>query len=212
MKKLAFVFLVCVSLTVFLAGSANAELVKYLGVYGRAVNISGTWYDGGVYAGIYKLEVDGVATDSFCIDLADAATPGSGAQYLPVPLYQAPDSSMGAMGVAKATDIAKLWDMAYDPGMSEDDAAALQLAIWEVLVDSVYDVASGGFSTTWGSRALAQTFLGNLSTHSGTANVYGLTNDTYQDFVTVPDHEPTSLLLIGTSLLCLVFVGRKRFA
>ncbi len=179
MKRVLFLMALCL----LLAGTASAgPIVQYTGYYGQAVNIAGTWHTGGVYAGIYKLKVNGVATDSFCIDLQDNSTTAA-VEYAEVGLDAAPDPVLGPMGAAKATAIKKLWAAYYSPTMLKSQAAALQVAIWDCLVDLDYNVSAGGFRIT-STDPGAQTMLtalasGNLT---ATANLDALTNVTYQDY------------------------------
>ncbi|UCG48199.1 MAG: hypothetical protein JSU94_00175 [Phycisphaerales bacterium] len=179
MKQVLFLMALCL----LLAGTASAgPTVQYTGVYGQAVNIAGTWHTGGVYAGIYKLKVNGVSTDSFCVDLQDNTTT-SPVVYTEVSLDMAPDPTLGPMGAPKATAIRKLWAAYYSPTMGKTQAAALQVAIWDCLVDLDYSVASGGFRIT-STDPGAQAMLNALASGSlvAMANLDALTHTRYQDY------------------------------
>ena len=69
--------------------------------------------------------------DAFCIDpftMALRSSPG----YKFVPLTKAPEAPF-TLSASEATEISDLWAMFYNPGMKENKAAGLQLAIWEIV-------------------------------------------------------------------------------
>src|SRR5882762_6332786 len=115
------------------APSTHAILVEDLGVRkGAPAHISlSTGFNGFVGAGIKKIQVDGVQMDAFCIDpftMALRSSPG----YKFVPLTKAPEAPF-TLSASGATEISDLWAMFYNPGMKENKAAGLQLAIWEIV-------------------------------------------------------------------------------
>ena len=115
------------------ASSVQAHLVEDFGVRrGAPAHISlSTGFNGFVGAGIKKIQVDGVQMDAFCIDpftMALRSSPG----YKFVPLTKAPESPF-TLRASEATEISDLWAMFYNPGMKENKAAGLQLAIWEIV-------------------------------------------------------------------------------
>lgn len=190
MRRLLLMLAICG----LLAGVASAgPTVQYTGVHGQQVNIAGTYHTGGVLAGIYKLVVDGTPMDSFCIDLNDNTVTSSDYAWMPVDL--APDKTPGPMGVAKAAAIKKLWAAYYSPTMGTAQAAALQVAIWDCVVDLDYSVAAGGFYITSADPG-AQAMLNALQAGSLTnqATLIALVSKTYQDFV-VQVPAPGAILL-----------------
>ena len=115
------------------ASSVQAHLVEDFGVRtGAPAHISlSTGFNGFVGAGIKKIQVDGVQMDAFCIDpftMALRSSPG----YKFVPLTKAPEAPF-TLSASEATEISDLWAMFYNPGMKENKAAGLQLAIWEIV-------------------------------------------------------------------------------
>src|SRR5438270_12157455 len=82
--------------------------------------------------------VDGVQMDAFCIDpftMALRSSPG----YRFVPLTKAPEAPF-TLSASEATEISDLWAMFYNPGMKENKAAGLQLAIWEIVGGNDFSV------------------------------------------------------------------------
>src|SRR6266550_3667663 len=113
--------------------SAQAHLVEDFGVRrGAPAHISlSTGFSGFVGAGIKNIHVDGVQMDAFCIDpftMALRSSPG----YKFVPLTKAPEAPF-TLSASEAIEISDLWAMFYNPGMKENKAAGLQLAIWEIV-------------------------------------------------------------------------------
>jgi hypothetical protein len=108
-----------------------------------------------------------------------------------------------------ALAISKLWDKNYNPAMSTSAAAALQVAIWEVLVDGpLGNIGTGNFMSTY---AGAQALLSDLTNWNGTANLFAFSNPSYQDYVTrAPVPEPATMLLFGAGLIGLAGFGRKK--
>jgi|ERR1035438_5285136 hypothetical protein len=185
------------------ASSASAALtVVYDSVSpGEVVNVSEPYYSGGAWAGIYNLTVDGVATPSFCIDIARES--GTSSDYYYSPLASAPLAPVGPMGPTVATDIEKLW-AAYFPSASADvsgqTAAALQVAIWEDIaayVGTPLTVSGNDPVTTQAALMLA-----SLPSLHAEAGLQGLVSPTTQNYV-VPVPEPTTM--IAGALLLLPF-------
>jgi hypothetical protein len=192
---------VCLSFAITTAALSSPS-VQFVDTYGQTATIAGTYYNGSVSAGIYHIKVDGVTQNSFCIDLVDPATT-SAQPYSLVGLSTAPDAPAGPMGATKATAIGKLWAMAYSPTMTQTQAAALQLAVWDCVTDLDYNVTSGNFRVT-GSDYGAQALLTSLQTYSGNAaNITALTSPQYQDYVAATVPAPGALILgsLGAGLV-----------
>ena len=112
---------------------ANTFTVQELGINpGTVANISVTgFYSGGVWAGINNLIVDGAAMNGLCIDPFHFSLSSSpGYQYMP--LTGAPKPP-GTMNATQAGEISNLWAMAYSPTMTPEQAAGMQIAIWEIV-------------------------------------------------------------------------------
>lgn len=174
----------------------------------KAVNIQSTWTSyTSVYAGVYNLKVDGVAMQSFCIDLQDLASTNTHT-YEVKALKDAPDEGFGPMGQAKAAALSELlarnWD---DIGSSDVAAAALQLAVWEVVSDfgtAGYGLDEGTFKTTSYVDEV-NALLGSISGTIPATDYFfaALSSGCHQDFVVravpVPGAALLGFLGLGTA-------------
>lgn len=150
----------------------------------------------------------------FCIDFQDLVYPGNTYSVNVDMLKDTPDGPLGPMDVLKAGQIAWLLDHnAWGLSMAGADAAAMQLAIWEIVNEKTevgYNVLSGNFfSATPGSiTTAAQTLLGSVPSYvSSAAGYVGLYSLVKQDFVvSVPVPVPGAVLL---GMLGLVYAGVK---
>ena len=171
------------------ASSVQAHLVEDFGVRrGAPAHISlSTGFNGFAGAGIKKIQVDGVQMDAFCIDpftMALRSSPG----YKFVPLTKAPEAPF-TLSASGATEISDLWAMFYNPGMKENKAAGLQLAIWEIVGGNDFSVIGKDYG--------ASIMLAALRSYSGPgAGLIALTGPG-QDYVVLtppgqgPEGNPT---------------------
>src|SRR6476660_7407091 len=146
-------------LSAIIAPSTQAHLVEDFGVRkGAPAHISlSTGFNGFVGAGIKKIQVDGVQMDAFCIDpftMALRSSPG----YKFVPLTKAPEAPF-TLSASEAIEISDLWAMFYNPGMKENKAAGLQLAIWEIVGGDDFSVIGKDYG--------ASLMLAALGSYSG---------------------------------------------
>ena len=172
-------------------------------------------YSGNAYAGVVNILADGVPMDAFCIDPFHFSST-TALNYNWVELQNAPKDGLtydGPMGVIAADKISKLWAMAYSPTLTAFDAAALQLAIWEV-VGGTYFKWNDPAPTTYDVYNEAQSLLNRLATYQGPkADLVALksVDQRGQDYVVarVPDGGATAALL-GLGLLALSLARRAR--
>ncbi len=165
-----------------------------------------TFGPSGVRAGIYNQTVDGVETPSLCIDMArDISNGETFTDYSYTDLALAPLTPAGPMGSAAATDIEKLW-AAYYPAASvnNQDAAALQVAIWEDIAVNV-GTYSANFSGNDPVTTEAANMLASLGSLTDQADLQGLVSPTGQNYVVaVPEPTTTDCFLLGLgALACL---------
>ena len=172
-----------------------------------------------VYAGVLNLSVDGIATNGFCIDPWHWSS-GSTLSYNLESLDNAPKSANNntpnPMGASTALQIEQLWQQYYTTGISNVNAAALQIKIWE-LVDLAVDNGTFSLLSIDGGDSAAVyaaiTDMGNFLTsnpNAVAANLVAVTG-AGQDYVipSVPDNGET-LILLGIALIG-VGVARHKF-
>jgi hypothetical protein len=172
--------------------------------------------ESGVEAGIYNLTVNTVATPSFCIDIATEQIEGKAyPDYNYTALVSAPVSSVGPMGSTAATDIEKLWARYYSPSMGSQDAAALQVAIWEDMADNSGGNSGGNYTLTVSGNdpvtSEASTMLDSLPDLTAEANLIALTDSGQGYVVVVPEPTTAGCFLLGLGVMaCSRCLGRNR--
>jgi hypothetical protein len=155
----------------------------------------------------------------FCIDIAQDIYYNQTVQFGVAQLQNAPVPGSG-MGVARANLIRELWYNDYaQSGLSNSNAAAFQIAIWEIINESSanpLNVRSGTFWAT-GNAATLNTANSWLQALDLTGNgpkvndLMALTSYSYQDYVvevTAPAPSGWLLALVGTACVMLPAAGR----
>jgi hypothetical protein len=200
-----------VSLTLDGVGQLGESDYETVTLYSSALGIN----EGSVEAGIYNLTVNGVATPSFCIDIATDQTIGQlYPDYNYTTLASAPTSAAGPMGAVAASNIEKLWAAYYSPTLTSVNAAALQVAIWEevALGKGTYTLAVSGNSSVTDE---ATTMLDSLSTLTAQADLIALTDSGQAYVVAVPEASTVIaglLLLLPFGMSTLRILRRNRVA
>ena len=193
--------------------SVNPAKIVNITITGGNFGSGRSTYSGNAYAGVVNILADGTAMDAFCIDPFHFSSYSS-LNYNVVDLQEAPKDGLiydGPMGATAADKISRLWAMAYSPTLSPLNAAALQLAIWEVV---------GGDYFKWNDPTPyvfdvyeeAQALLNRLPGQTTSADLVALksVDQRGQDYVVarVPDGGATAALL-GFGLLGLSLIRRK---
>lgn len=188
-----------------LAGSASAAYIsaEFLNV-GPGVTVQfstdgGSNWSGNVGCGALNFKRTGGTTNdtyfgnvgdtykTFCIDLQKQVNPGSTYDWQQSALKDAPTppgDSNHPMGQAKATLIGELWARHRSALTSNDDYAAFQMAIWEIVFEdtttSPRDVTTGNFriQNAAGAMSMANTWLGELDGSQFYGGLYAITSTT----------------------------------
>jgi hypothetical protein len=180
-----------VPVTVQEIGVGPNEVVEMTTTMGTTV---GTHW---VYAGPVDLLVNGVATEGFCIDPFHWSITGP-QSYNTEALSVGPKAPGGSMGDAAALKIEQLWAQYYSSGISSQNAAGLQIAIWEIVGGANFQLNS---SPDYGAGDMLAWVNANPTAQA--ADLIGVTGPG-QDYVipdlstqsrTVPDGGQTALLL-----------------
>jgi hypothetical protein len=215
--------------------AAAATVYDHGSVYpseSEVIDVNLTWpvspgsphgYDGGAFAGLESLTVNGENRYGFCIDLYHYSVDGGPLNYTVNSLGSSPTASPpGAMGAATATFISELWAQYYSANMGAAEAAGLQVAIWSLVVPGASVSSSSGMASpifTWltsgGStasvKATAQNDIAFINTEiadgqtPAVAELQAINPSKYgQAFVidSVPDGGSTARLL-AMGLVCL---------
>lgn len=212
--RITFAAVSCAVLLAAVPARATVTVVEISTSPGATVTIQSTVpplnYSGGALAGVYNLKVDGVDTDSFCIDLGrySASTPQP---YEVVNLASAPLNPSGPMGALAAKQIKQLWEQYYSSTLSNTDAAALQLAIWKVsAVGAGFTLGWTGTSATIASQATAMYTWVLANPNAPQASLVALVSPTYQNYVIETPDSGMTLTFLGLGMLGVAWLRRDR--
>jgi len=168
-----------------------------------------------VYACVVNLQVDSLVTRGFCIDPYHWSV-GGPQVYEEVSLADAPKPP-GPMGAVAAKEIEQLWAHYYTnfPNISNETAAGLQIAIWEIVNGAIGSTTFHlDSSNDYGAATMLAWVTNSANANAPRANLIAVSSvDRYhgQDYVIpgVPDGGSTAALL-GAALMGLYALRRRR--
>ncbi len=200
--------------------TARAESIDFTGIGAASVVSLGGLFNGSVYAGELNWNWIGSAPQgftqsfySYCVDLLN---------YVQDPQVVSVGSSSGltgapytANGGAAAAWLFDTYAGAVHAAGNAVQAAALQVAIWEVLYDSASNLGSGNviLNTTGAIMSLADTYLAALagSSYQGSTATVLFTSGG-QDQITSRVPEPATVMLLGAGMLLAMALGQRKLA
>jgi hypothetical protein len=161
---------------------------------------------GGDYAG-----VSGDFT-TFCIEITEHVGFGGAYSFTMGDPSAGPTSFVGGMGVAKAALLSELYGRYYNTTnfSINDNAAAFQIAVWEIVNDADTSLSAGDFrvQNNGAYYTTAQNWLNSLNGTGPTMHIDAMLANGVQDQIVVP--EPASLCMMLLSALPLL--RRRRLA
>lgn len=159
MKKAKKLFFVILSI-VFMSITAEAAIATTVDMNVELVGVGDSQVRGGVYAGFYKLEVDGLSViNAMCDDRLTSVSIGDvwqATEYTYADIQAGAPVKFASLGIEKYSQAAYVWSLLG--GASASDVADAGLAVWEIMspgstaltsVAEVYynDATSGAYDT-----------------------------------------------------------------
>lgn len=170
--------------------------------YSESITVSSPGYNGGVLAGQFQLTGDNGFGNfaAFCVDIFQGLKQSD--------VYESPAVLFGA-GVL--TSIDRLYSSVYAQVDSAVEAAAFQVALWEVIYDDgAFDLDAGAFATSGNAavESLATSWLNALpGASTGAYDLTFLYSVNGQDLVTGTPAPTSPIPLPGSSLLLIAGLG-----
>jgi hypothetical protein len=176
--------------------------------------------------------------DAFCIELTQTINYGGTYLYNIDPLANGPTPGLdtggpntsGPMGAMKASQLSELWGRYFNtistgsPAQQNVNAAAFQIAVWDIVFGSNLSLTQGYFVADNPSDAdvvLAQSWLNGLNGTGPMADLVALDSPTDQDMVTAVPGGPSDITaaipeaatsvtgLLGLGVLALLAARRR---
>jgi len=226
LNRLLYVGTACAAMSLAATGQAGT-LASGLPLYGDSVTINYLGTNNYTSAGVFEAATfnGGAIPPFWCIDLTHTVP------YPPWSLSGYTETAVSGFTAAQLDNLQTLFFNNYSGSLftDTDDAAAFQLAIWDVLFDTDGDLSTyigngasafGVVSSSIAASVVSEAQAWTTAAETGTQHPYTLTelasSNGNQNFVypgppsvTVP--EPTELALLGAGLVAMMmFVTRRR--
>jgi len=156
-----------------------------------------------------------------CLDAFETIGVPSSHTWTVVDVAAAPIDTGPIMGAAAAANVGRLitralgGNLANLSSLTSAQVGALQLAIWEVVNDDDvgYNFGSGAFTSNSANVAGALVLLdGTLGSYAVATNLFAMVNKDTQDFLVQTVPIPAAAWLLGSGLLGLFGLARRKTA
>lgn len=209
------------------SAAASAATIDFTGVGKNSVVTLGGIYSGAVYAGELNWSWVGSPPAGFgpslytyCVDILNGVTDPETVTVRPLAeLTPATSPQTLTGGGALASWLFDTYAAAIHATGTGEQAAGLQLAIWEVLYDSVWSLDAGKVALVGSSagRTWANSYLGALATSGFGGGSYASTRDVWldaaaqhgQDQIVAQVPEPAAFMIAVLGLLGFVTMRRR---
>jgi hypothetical protein len=166
---------------------------------------------GSTVAGVFDLTINGLQTQSFCIDLTHFVSPYGVTNTS----YSYVDPLSVGLTQAQVTDLGRLLT-SYGSliNTAPENSAAFQMAVWEITNEStgIYNLGAGNFTESGNTQsvALANNWISNLGTQDNyNIGVLKSSNNNQAQITWSAVPEPGSALLIMSFGLIGIFRRRR---
>lgn len=157
-----------------------------------------------------------------CIERGENISQGNTYYWTVRDLADAPIATPGAMGSTKATDVAKLVTLALGGNLAnlltvgEPTVTAMQIALWEITTETLGGAYNLGTGTWQAANATAAGWLATLNDNTntvvGASRLFALTRAGVQDQLVQVVPIPAAAWLLGSGLLGLFGLARRKKA
>jgi hypothetical protein len=225
---LGIFIILAVSLPVGAMSTKDVQFVKVDPKVNVTTNVDPFTADAGFHQ-IKVIDKDDKVTliPAFSIDPYDTHYPGVSFSSSDVLLLEdaPPNGPLGPMGKNKADHLHLLLSAYWTDSMTDNEAAGLQLAVWEIVAENelgIYDLSSGGYSATDPSVTVAQGqwYLDHFSDYDGPISPFAAICNYIDDLEESIDYvirtpifsapAPAAIGLCGFGALLVNMVRRRR--